>query len=85
MAGDFVAARGNVPDQLRIPLGHPSKHEESSPNINLLEDGKQFLSVADHARFTLAPSITTYVGRQGRNVKVILYINGQCVGHPLLN
>jgi len=39
VAGDFMAACGNVSDQLRILLGHPAQHEESPSDIELLEDG----------------------------------------------
>ena len=81
MAGDLVTARGNVFDQLRMPFGHPSQHEKSPADIKLREDIEQFLSVSDHARLTRAPAITLYVWRERRNVKVVLYVNGQCVRH----
>src|SRR5258708_6214244 len=89
LAHDGIARRaisehcgpGNVFDQLRIALGHPAQHEESSSDIKLLEDGEQSLSVSNHARFTRGPTITMYVWRQRRNVKVVLHINGQRVAY----
>jgi hypothetical protein len=52
MAGDFVASRGNVSDQLRMLLCYASQHKKRSSNVELLEDSEQFLSVADHTRLT---------------------------------
>jgi hypothetical protein len=88
VAGDFVAASGNVSDQLRMPLGHPTQHEKSPSDIKLLEDDEQSLSVSNHARFTRGPTIAMYVRRKRCNVKIVLYINGQRVRYvhidPLL-
>src|SRR5438552_16036516 len=64
-----------------MALSHPAQHEESTSDIELLEDGEQSLSVFDHARFARDPAITVYVWRQRRNVKVVLHIDGQRIGY----
>ena len=75
-----MAGCGNVPDQSRIPLGHPSQHEEGALDTRLLEDREQPVSVCHHARFARTPALAIDAFRQRRYVEVVLNVNGQRVG-----
>ena len=83
VAGDLVAARGNLSDQLRISLGYPSRHEESRSDVELLEDREQSCVFATTRSRSDVPTITMYAWRQCRNVKVVLDVNGKRVLHVL--
>jgi len=48
VAGDFMALRGDVSYELRIPLCYSFQHEESPSDAKLFQDGEQFVSVRLH-------------------------------------
>src|SRR5262245_35886454 len=83
VAGDFVASRGDLPDQLWVTLGHPSEDEEGAVHPELLEDPEQLVRVGDHPGLARAPGVARDVRRERGNVKVVLHIDGQRVEHRL--
>ena len=63
VAGDLVAARGNVSHELRLSLGYPSEHEERGASFKVLEEPEQPVGVGDDPRLARSPTAALYARR----------------------
>ncbi len=79
VAGEFMPLGHQALDDGRIPLGNPSKGEESSLDIMACQHSQDPVHVALHAAFARLPARTRDVGCEGRDLEVVLHVDSQGV------
>jgi hypothetical protein len=85
MAGQLMPAGDDVAHDRRITFGDPSQRKKSGLDSVLVEQGEDARNIAFYPAFTLVPISPVDVGRERRDLKIILDIDGQRVGFHALS
>ena len=79
VAGQFMAAGHDAAHQRGVALGDPAQGEEGGFRAVLVEQGQDAVDVALDAAFPALPPLARDPGREGRDLEVVLHVDGQGV------
>jgi hypothetical protein len=76
MTGELMASLGDLADQTRVALRYPTQNEEGRGGLAIIQQIEEALRVSLNAALEIAPACAWDNAREGFDVKIVLYVNG---------